>query len=73
MSVLTAFLGVFVLGSSIEGYFAGLGKLSIPFRLLFFYLEEKYIRSAVPSVSQIPALLSRLLNKGLFILASGSN
>lgn len=35
-SVVTAFAGVFILGSSIEGYLAGLGRLSISLRILFF-------------------------------------
>jgi TRAP-type uncharacterized transport system fused permease subunit len=34
-SIATAFLGVFILGSSFEGYLAGLGKLSIMLRISF--------------------------------------
>jgi TRAP-type uncharacterized transport system fused permease subunit len=35
-SVVSAFLGIFIIGSSIEGYMAFLGKLNVFHRLLFF-------------------------------------
>jgi len=35
-AVISAFLGVFILASSIEGYLVGLGRLNVPLRILFF-------------------------------------